>query len=170
MNLKRLIDVSTALRDADVRFIICGGQAVVVHGYTRFTADLDIAIQLTNSATQATITALQAAGYRPSIPVTADQFANPETRESWARERNMKVLNFISDADPLGGIDIFVQDPFDFEAEYEAALSFELVPGLTWRVLRLDALIDMKRAVGRAVDMDDVDHLTAIKSMREGAK
>jgi hypothetical protein len=46
------------------------------------------------------------------------------------------------------------------------ALSFELVPGLTWRVLRLDALIDMKRAVGRAVDIDDVDRLTAIRSMR----
>ena len=166
MNLKSIIGASIALRDAGVRFIICGGQAVVVHGYTRFTADLDIAIQLTPSAAQGAVAALKAAGYRPSIPVTADQFANPETRASWARDRNMKVLNFISDADPFGGIDIFVQDPFDFEAEYDAALSFELVPGLTWRVLRLDALIDMKRAVGRAVDIDDVDHLTAIRSMR----
>lgn len=168
MKVDTIISVSRALHDAGVRFLVCGGQAVVAHGYVRFTADLDIAIQLEPATVRKAVTALKDVGYRPALPVTGEQFADPAVRERWAREKNMTVLNFISDADPLGTIDIFIQDPFDFGAEYIAADRFDLIPDLPWRVLRLDALIDMKLAVGRPVDLDDVDHLKVLKTMRPG--
>ena len=167
MQVDTLIAVSTALRDAGVRFIVCGGQAVVAHGYVRFTADLDLAIHLGADSVRGAVAALRGVGYRIALPITADQFADEQVRERWAREKNMTVLNFISDADPLGTIDIFIGDPFDFDAEHAAADCFDLVPGLQWRVLRIDALIDMKLAVGRAVDLDDVEHLRALKALRQ---
>lgn len=166
MKVDTIISVSKALHDAAVRFLVCGGQAVVSHGYVRFTADLDIAIHLDPANIRSAMAALKGVGYHPAVPVTSEQFADPTVRERWAREKNMTVLSFISDADPLGAIDIFIQDPFDFEAEYAAADSFDLTPGVPWRVLRLDALVEMKRAVGRPVDMDDVEHLQALKTMQ----
>lgn len=35
-----------ALNDAGVRYLIAGGVAVVAHGYVRFTADLDVILDL----------------------------------------------------------------------------------------------------------------------------
>jgi hypothetical protein len=161
-----IISVSKALNEAGVRFIVCGGQAVVAHGYVRFTADLDIAIHLQPDSVRKAVAALGLSGYRPSIPVSAEQFADEKVRATWSVEKNMQVLSFVSDVDPLGTIDIFIQDPFNFEEEHAAADILELVPGVTWRVLRLDALINMKVAVGRPVDLDDVEHLKALKGMK----
>ncbi len=170
MQVDTIISVSKALHDAGVKFLVCGGQAVVAHGYVRFTADLDIAIRLDSATVRNAAAALKSAGYRPALPVTDEQFADPEVRERWATEKNMTVLNFISDADPLGTIDIFIRNPFDFDAEYAAADCFDLIANVPWRVLRLDALIDMKLAVGRPVDLDDVAHLQALKTMHPGAR
>jgi predicted nucleotidyltransferase len=161
-----IIAVSRALNEAGVRFIVCGGQAVIAHGYVRFTADLDIAIQLQPDSVRKAVGALGLSGYRPAIPVSTEQFADAAVRETWATEKNMEVLNFVSSADPLGTIDIFIRDPFDFDEEYAAAETLELVPGVTWRVVRLETLIRMKAAVGRPVDLDDVEHLRALKSMK----
>lgn len=166
MQVETILSVSKALHYAAVRYLDCDGQAVVAHGYVRFTADLDLAIQLDPTTIRNAVAALARAGYRPALPISPDQFADPEVRERWSREKNMVVLNFISDADPLGTIDIFIRDPFDFDAEYAAADCFDLIPGLTWRVLRLDALIDMKLEGGRPIDLDDVNHLRALKAMR----
>ena len=38
--------VFLALNEAGVRYVIVGGLAVVLHGYPRFTADLDIVLDL----------------------------------------------------------------------------------------------------------------------------
>ena len=41
--------------------------------------------------------ALQEIGYHMSIPVTPEQFADPDLRESWRSEKNMFVLRMWSD-------------------------------------------------------------------------
>lgn len=149
MQVATIVSVSKALQDAGVRFLVCGGQAVVAHGYVRFTADLDIAIQLNAVTIRTAVNALGKVGYRPALPVSAEQFADAAVRGQWAREKNMRVLNFVSETDRLGTIDIFIENPFDFDAEYRVADSFELLPGVRWHVLRIEALIDMKRGYRR---------------------
>jgi hypothetical protein len=38
--------VLKALNEADVRYLVVGGVAVVLHGHLRTTADLDLAVEL----------------------------------------------------------------------------------------------------------------------------
>ncbi|MGH3849480.1 MAG: hypothetical protein ACRDRT_07245 [Pseudonocardiaceae bacterium] len=52
--------VFAALADAGVRYVVVGGVATVLHGFARFTADLDIAIDLTADQPSAAINALLA--------------------------------------------------------------------------------------------------------------
>jgi hypothetical protein len=49
----------------------------------------------------------------------------------------------------------FVQEPFDFEAVYQRALRVPL-PGVTATVVSRDDLLEMKRATGRAQDLEDI--------------
>lgn len=168
MKLSSVEAVVQALDQAKVRYIVVGGLAVVLHGYGRSTFDVDIVLELDRANVLSAFAALKPLGYRPLVPITADQFANGEMRKRWISEKGMKVLNLHSDQHLETNIDLFVTEPFDFEAEYRNAFLQELAPGLTLRVASLDTLIAMKRDAGRGKDLVDVDELLKIKGAIRG--
>jgi hypothetical protein len=110
-----------ALDGAGVRYLIAGGLAVNAHGYLRFTRDVDVVLQLSPKNIASAFAALEKIGYRPTVPVTAADFADPVKRAAWARDKHMTVLNFWSGSHRDTPIDVFVREPFDFEAEYARA-------------------------------------------------
>lgn len=168
MKLADVEAVFSALDAAQVRYIVVGGLAVVLHGYSRTTYDLDLVIQLKPSNILTAFQALKPLGYRPLVPVTPEQFADPDIRQAWIEQKGMKVLNLWSDAHRDTNIDIFVMEPFDFDAEYERAHVQELIPGSKLRVASLDTLITMKRAAGRRKDLADIEELLNIQEAQRG--
>jgi hypothetical protein len=140
MKLAAFEAIVSALRDARVRYLVAGGIAVNAHGYVRLTYDVDLVIQLKPDNIRPAFKALADLGYRPTVPVTAEQFADPAQRARWIREKGMQVLNFHSDLHRPFTVDVFVSEPFDFDREYEAAMQGELAPGLTVRFVSIPAL------------------------------
>lgn len=167
MKLKALEAVARALADAQVRYLVAGGLAVNAHGYLRFTADIDLVIALDPSNVGRAFAALAAAGYRPNVPITADQFADAAQRQQWITEKGMKVLNFWSDQHRDTSVDVFIYEPFAFDMEHDAALAAELLPGLILRYVSIPTLIRMKEAAGRPRDQDDIQHLRWILEDRK---
>ena len=43
-HLKELLEITKTLRGAQIEFAICGGIAVALHGYIRYTKDIDLLI------------------------------------------------------------------------------------------------------------------------------
>lgn len=166
MKLTSFDAIVRTLNEADVRFIIVGGIAVITHGYGRATRYVDVVIQLTTDSIMRAFQAFASLGYRPRVPVTAQQFSQPEVRTSWITEKGMTVLNFYSDAHAETPIDVFVTEPFDFEKEYRAALVNESAPGLPVRIVRLPMLLEMKRLAGRSQDLADIDELNLLHGER----
>jgi hypothetical protein len=159
MRLRALEEVAQTLHDAGVRYLVAGGLAVNAHGYLRLTADIDLVIALDPGNVRAAFDALAKIGYRPNVPIAADQFADAGQRAQWQREKGMQVLNFFSDQHPETSVDLFVYEPFDFAAEYQATLAEELRPRLPVRFVSIPTLIRMKEAAGRPKDQDDIQHL-----------
>src|SRR4029077_8985317 len=110
-----------ALNDSNVRYLIVGGLAVVAHGYVRYTADVDMFLDLERENTLRAMKALEAIGYRPVVPVKAEQFADEELRESWRQEKGMIVFQLFDSNRPDTRLDVFVTEPFDFDREFAAA-------------------------------------------------
>jgi len=162
MKLASIEAIARALNDAEVPFLVVGGLAVVTHGYGRQTLDLDLVIRLEASVIRRAFAALDELGYRPRVPITADDFADPAQRARWVREKGMTVLNFYSDAHPETPVDLFVAEPFEFEREHAAAIREEFADGVALRVIRLKTLIQMKRAAGRPQDLADIAELRAL--------
>ena len=162
MKLTSLEAVVRALDAAGVPFIVVDGLAVVAHGYGRQTQDLDIVIRLEPESVRNAFAALATLGYRPRVPVTAEGFADAAQRARWIAEKGMTVLNFQSDLHRETPVDIFVSEPFDFETEHRLALAEEIAPGVPMRFLRLDTLLQLKRAAGRTQDLADVAELRAL--------
>lgn len=162
MKLSSLEAIFNALNRAKVRFLVVGGVAVNAHGYGRNTFDLDLVIQLEPLNVDAAFEALGSAGYHPAQPVSAAQFGDPATRAAWIQEKGMVVLRFWSDAHPETPVDVFVAEPFDFDAEHRLALLQELAPGLIVPLVRVETLLSMKRAAGRLKDLADIDELNLL--------
>lgn len=163
MKLATFEAIVQSLNEANVRYLIAGGVAVNAHGYLRYTQDIDLVIALEPANIIAAFEALATLGYKPLVPVTAEQFANAQLREQWIRDKGMQVLNLYSDLHRETTLDVFVTEPFDFGEEYDKALHGDIAPGLVVRFVSLETLIQMKQAANRPRDLDDVQHLQWIR-------
>lgn len=159
MKLESIIAVIQALEDAGVRFLVAGGVAVNLHGYTRMTQDLDLVVELSAENAGAAMRTLARLGYRPTVPVDIDKFADPEQRRDWIEKKHMQVFCLVSDTYPDTTVDVFVTEPFAFEEEYQRADVYSIHSGVTARTVRPETLIAMKRLAGRDRDRDDIQHL-----------
>jgi hypothetical protein len=159
MKLASFEAIVRAFAQAQVRYLVAGVLAVNAHGYLRFTQDIDLVIALDRQNILRAFASLAELGYKPLVPIAAEQFANFELRQQWIRDKGMKVLNFFSDQHRETAVDVFVLEPFDFGHEYDAALRGEVAPDLEARFVSITALIAMKEAAGRPRDLDDIQHL-----------
>lgn len=157
-----LTDIFRAFDDAEVRYLVVGGVAVVLHGYPRFTADLDLVVELTASNASAAIAALQTLSYRPRAPVRAEDFADEDIRASWREGKGLTVFSLWSPSYPGTEVDLFVEEPFDFGEAWSRRLDALLDDGTTVHVVGIDDLRALKASVGRPKDVDDIAQLDAI--------
>ena len=158
--------VVDALNGANVRYLVVGGLAVVAHGHVRFTADLDLILDLREPNLRRAMTALGSLGYKPRAPVLIEHFADAETRAGWVRDKGLTVFSLYSDLHPATEVDVFVDDPLGFDDAYLRAVRLEVAPGIEATFVALDDLIRLKRAAGRAEDLLDIERLEAIRGDR----
>ena len=155
-----------ALNEAGVRYVIVGGVAVVLHGHVRLTTDLDLIVDLEREQALKTIDVLVGLGLRPRAPVDPRQFADPQVRENWMREKSLKVFT-LADPSNRREVDLFVESPIPFEELW--ARSVQVTIGDTWvRIASIPDLIHLKRVSGRPVDRDDIEVLEAIQREKAG--
>jgi len=165
MEVRSIEAVVGALNGARVQYLIVGGLAVNAHGYARLTADVDLVVGLEPQNIVRALEALAAIGYRPAIPITPQQFADPVLRGTWRRDKGMVVLKLWSETHHRTPVDVFVYEPFDFAREYAGAKREEIMPGVTAPFVAYEALVAMKRLAGRPQDLADIANLEAVRQI-----
>lgn len=169
MKVDDIRTIFRALNDADVRYLIVGGLAVVAHGYVRFTQDIDLVIELERENVLRAMNALTAIGYRPLIPVEAAQFADATLRQQWRDDKGMIVFQMLNPERESTRIDIFVTEPFVFEDEFKKS-KWHKWGELQAPVIRIETLIAMKQATNRPQDLADAALLRDILDQERDAK
>ena len=152
--------IFAALNQAEVRYLVVGGIAVIAHVYQRLTADVDLVIGLDNNNSRNAMTVLTALGYQPVAPVAAGDFADPAIRNSWIKDKGMRVFQMRCDEFRWEPLDIFVSEPFAFDEVHGRAHWHDLGGGLRLPVVPLAELLDLKRSAARPQDLLDVQQLT----------
>ena len=153
-----------ALNKDGGRYVLVGGLAVVLHGHLRATGDVDLVVDLAPDQVARTLGALERAGFRPYVPVPASEFADPDRRAEWIRDKGMLVFSLR----PPGGVpmvDLFLDPPMAFDRLWEQSVVVTM-RGVPVRVAALDDLIELKRRAGRPEDLADAEALTAIRRIR----
>jgi len=138
--LKRLQSVFASLRAHDVRYVVIGGIAAVVHGVPRATFDLDILVEATLENVTRLLKALDAAGLGTSALTTPEEILAKEITIFSDRVR----------------IDVQTSTPgllFRDAWERKLVMSHH---GQEFFVASREDLIASKRAAGHPRDLEDV--------------
>ncbi|HEX4824610.1 MAG TPA: hypothetical protein VFV19_09860 [Candidatus Polarisedimenticolaceae bacterium] len=151
-----------------MRYVIVGGLATVLHGYTRLTDDVDLVIDLAPEAARRTMEALRDLGLKPRAPVELLDFALADRRRQWNEEKGMRVFSLVDPAQPMRELDLFVENPLEFEMLWRDSVVKDLGE-CSVRIASIPHLIRMKRAAGRPQDLLDIDALEIIAKNQRGA-
>lgn len=132
MRLEQLIDVCRKLNEAQVRYVLVGGFAVLIHGYERATRDIDFIVDPSEENIAKIKSALS--GLLPE----ACQELNPSDVTNYAVVR-------------MGGEDIVVDlmhriADLDYE-KISRDIQVEQIGNIDIPVAGLDALIETKKGV-----------------------
>lgn len=169
MEVRSVEAIISALNSAKVRYLIVGGLAVNAHGYERLTRDVAFVISLVPENIIRGLHALVAIGYRMSIPITPEQFADPKLRESYRAEKGMVVLRMWSDLHGRTPIDVFVYEPFVFDREYGMAKWEPILGEISAPIVRYETLLEMKRLAARPQDVADIAELERLQELKENS-
>jgi predicted nucleotidyltransferase len=156
----------TELTGAGVRYVVVGGVAVVLHGYLRTTADLDLIIGMDQLKIEAALYTFDRLGFHPRAPVPLHAFADATERKRWIDEQNLQAFSPWNSSMPGFEVDIFVESPLPFEDLYDHATRAR-IGDKTVPVAGIDDLITMKRAAGRSRDLEDIEALLRLKEKNE---
>jgi hypothetical protein len=134
-----------SLNGHDVRYLVVGGYAVAFHGHPRYTKDLDVWVEPTESNAANMMSALAQFGFA-SIDLTAEDFLKP--------------TQVIQLGYPPNRIDILMQlEGVDFESCYGSRVELE-IEGTRVPFIDLVNLRKNKKAVGRYQDLADLENLS----------
>ncbi|GMV90503.1 MAG: hypothetical protein AMXMBFR82_02810 [Candidatus Hydrogenedentota bacterium] len=141
--LNRFQDVFKSFQHHDVKYVVIGGVAAILHGVPRATFDLDILIEASPANAQRLIDALLEANLGTASLTCADDILANEITVFQDRVR-LDVQTFTP------GIE------FEDAWRHRVSLTYQ---GQEFQVISKDDLIASKRAAGRAVDLADVQQL-----------
>jgi len=138
--LNRLQGVFKSFQQHDVKYLVIGGIASILHGVPRATFDLDILIETTPENAKRLLDALEDAGLGTALLTTVDNLLANEITIFKDRVR----------------IDVQTSTPgITFKEAWQNKLVMNF-RGQPFNVLSKDDLIKSKRAAGRAIDLEDV--------------
>jgi len=133
-----------SLNDNQVRYLVVGGYAVALHGYPRYTKDIDIWIEMDAHNAANMIKALAQFGFG-SLGLQAADFLVPD--------------QIIQLGYPPNRIDLLTTAPgVDFESCFESRVK-AVIDDVTVNFIDLDNLKRTKRASGRLQDLADLENL-----------
>jgi acyl carrier protein phosphodiesterase len=146
----------TRLKDSGLDFVVIGGVCVNYHGAPLATFDLDICCPFGEENVRRIESAVK--DLHPTHRLTANKLPLEMTRSSFADLKNLYLETDLGKLDCLSE----VAGIGNFDAVRKRSIVAHMPYG-EFRFLRIDALIEAKKVVGRPRDLDAIRQLAAIK-------
>lgn len=156
------LDLFSALDRHHVDYLLIGGLAVSLYGVERATMDVDITVAMDPDNLVHLIGTARELKLAPVLPVPLEALSDLELLRQWHAERNLEA--FALRTPDLAGVtvDVLLFPPVEFSGMAQRATIFN-VANTPIRVVAIDDLIALKQAVGRPIDLADVEHLQRIR-------
>jgi Nucleotidyl transferase of unknown function (DUF2204) len=148
---KDFYDFIRLLNSNNVKYVLVGGLAVVIHGHFRTTKDMDIFYERSTENSENVLKSINEFGLK-YLKLSVEDL--------------MDTNGFIKLGNAPVRIDLFCELPgVDFETVFKNCVEY-VDENVTMNVIHINHLIQNKIAVGRLQDLDDVNKLRKIIKKR----
>lgn len=156
------LDLFSALDRHQVDYVLIGGLAISLHGIERATMDIDVSVAMTPDNLSALAAMARELGMTPVLPVDLNTLTDLDQLAQWHQERNLEAFALHAPGHTGMTLDVLLYPPVDFAGMRERAVTFKAgdVPVV---VACIDDMIALKQAVGRPIDLADIEHLKRLK-------
>jgi hypothetical protein len=155
---EELLNFWRCLNTSNVMYIMVGGFATNLHGYSRFTADVDIWIKETKDNRRA---------LRAALELSENfSFETIETMEFIPGWSSIYIASGI-ELDIMTRLKSFEQEEFD---DCYKTASIADIEGVIVPFLHINQLIQEKRTLARFKDLDDAEALEKIRDIINNSK
>ena len=155
-------DLFEKLNKIGIDYVVVGGVALVLHGVVRLTADLDLMVHLEEDNLSKFVNIMTELGYKPKVPVKAEEFVSAKNRASWINEKNMKVFSFFHSEKPINLVDVFIEEPINYNTIQSDAVKI-MSGNVSIPVISVKHLIRLKEISGRPQDIADIAALKEVE-------
>jgi hypothetical protein len=153
----------TVLSNANVRFVVVGGYAIVAHGVSLVTRDLDICYERSRPNLEALAAAL--APFHPALRGAPDGLPFTLDADTLTRGLNFTLRTDFGDIDLLGEM----TGVGGYEATLRGAREFDLF-NMPILVASAEVLLKAKKAAGRKKDQMAIPELEALIELAKKQK
>ena len=143
-------DFLQALNNTNVKYLLVGGYAVIIHGYSRTTGDMDIWVNNTQENYYKLVNAFKEFKM-PVFDMTLDVFGKNKEIDVFRFGRNPVAIDIMTKMGTL-----------DFNDCYLKAITYD-DDGLQINVVHYNNLIEAKKEAGRHKDLNDIENLNKKK-------
>ncbi len=157
-------EIFRAFNKNRLKYLIVGGVAVNLHGYLRFTGDLDILLLLEPENLQKLDRIMKKLGYLERLPVSIMALKDKEVVERWLKEKNLQAFSFIPPKDNPLQIDIILEESLKFKNINKQKV-LKKIGDIFVPVISIEQLIKMKQKAGRPQDLFDLENLLELKDL-----
>jgi len=141
-------DFIQCLNKHHVEYMLVGGYAVIIRGYSRSTGDMDIWVNKTQPNYDKLLPAIVEFGL-PAVAIVRDKFFSDE----------FDVFSF---GKPPFAIEVMTAvKGLNFTPTFELS-TIERIGSIDVRVIHLNQLIEAKKAAGRNKDLNDIENLPSL--------
>ncbi len=157
-------DILIKLTDAQVKFVLAGGVASVLHGVERLTVDIDIAVDMSEENLDRFFVVLREMHFKPRLPVGLEFLKNQEQIRDAVENKNALVFTVYDPNIPIKQLDIFLSKEHSYEELIKSTDSVD-INGRKVMLVSVLKLIEMKRDAGREKDIRDITELERLMKL-----
>lgn len=157
-------EIFIELNNSGLKYLIIGGVAVNLYGYSRFTGDIDIILALKPKNLEKLDDLMKKMDYIERLPISIKELGDEKKLQNFIKEKGLKAYTYISRSRPQLDIDIVVEPSLDFD-KYAKRANLIQIWDVELPVMSIDDLIGLKKAAGRDKDLIDLEALLHIKEL-----
>ena len=151
------------LQKFEVRYVVCGGLAVNLHGIPRMTADVDIIIDLTVDNLKRFEDCTTEINYQLGIPVKIVDLSDEIKRKNLIESKNLITLSFFNYDKNFLALDVVIHFPIPFDELWNQRI-IRKEGNINVNVVSIEHLINLKEFSNRIQDRQDIYFLSKIKN------
>jgi hypothetical protein len=151
------------LNEHRVRYVVCGGLAVNLHGVPRMTADIDIILDMVSDNLFRFEKCAASLNYQLSVPVKISDLTDELERRKLMESKNLVALSYFNFNKNLLALDVLISFPIAFEKLWQNRI-VKKEGSIEVNVVSIEHLIALKEFSNRAQDKQDIFYLSKIKN------